>query len=43
MKYIKKYIFKENIMEESTDYALKKSHRYSVIEENFSEESQDKV
>ncbi|XP_018370449.1 PREDICTED: uncharacterized protein LOC108765979 [Trachymyrmex cornetzi] len=31
----------ENVMEDGTDYALKKSHRYSVIEENFSEESQD--
>ena len=30
-------------MEDDTDYALKKSHRYSVIEENFLKESQDEV
>lgn len=42
MKYIKKYIFKENVMD-GTDYALKKSHHYSVIEKNFLEESQDEV
>lgn len=44
IKYIKNVI-KENVMEESTYYALQEPHRYLINEENgnFSEKLRDEV